>query len=72
MKVYDGEAILASEALQLPENAGVTTHWVDFDVGEAGVKDLRFTLDALPGERNTINNTQFRVMEVPEDRRGIL
>ncbi|MCY3731042.1 MAG: VWA domain-containing protein, partial [Rhodospirillaceae bacterium] len=54
LKVYDGDAILVSEAVALAGDAGVTTHWVDFDVGDAGVKDLRFALDAIPGERNTI------------------
>jgi uncharacterized membrane protein len=72
LKVYDGDAILASETLALPDRSGVTTHWVEFDVGEAGVKDLRFAVDALPGEHNTVNNVQFRVFEVPEDRRRIL
>jgi len=72
LKVYNGGEILASEELDLPDRDGVTTHWVDFDVGDAGVKDLSFVLDAVPGERNTINNAQFRVLEVPEDRRRIL
>ncbi len=72
LKVYDGDAILASEELTLPDNAEVTSHWVEFDVGEAGVKDLRFALDALPGERNTKNNEQYRAVNVPEDRRVIL
>ena len=72
LKVYDGDAILVSEAVTLAGDAGVTTHWVDFDVGDAGVKDLRFALDAFPGERNTINNAQFRTVQVPEDRRRIL
>ena len=72
LKVYDGDAILVSEAVALAGDAGVTTHWVDFDVGDAGVKDLRFALDAIPGERNTINNAQFRTVQVPEDRRRIL
>lgn len=72
LKIYDGDAILASEPIQLPSTAGVTTRWIDIDVGEAGVRDLRFTLDALPGEQNLINNTQLRPMEVPEQRRSIL
>ncbi|GIT15409.1 MAG: hypothetical protein CM1200mP36_11650 [Gammaproteobacteria bacterium] len=42
------------------------------DIGEAGVKDLQFVLDAMPGERNTINNAQYRTIDVPEDRRRIL
>ena len=65
LKIYDGDAILASEDLELPDRDGVTTHWVDLDVGDAGVKDLQFILDAVPGERNTVNNAQFRVLEVP-------
>jgi len=72
LKIYDGDAILASEALELQGSAGLTTHWVDFDIGEAGVKDLRFVLDPIPGERNTINNAQYRAIQIPEDRRRIL
>jgi uncharacterized membrane protein len=72
LKVYDGDAILTSEAIQLPGSTGVTTRWVDIDVGEAGVRDLRFALDALPDETNVINNSRLRPMEVPEQRRHIL
>lgn len=72
LKVYDGDAILASEAIQLPNSAGVTTRWVDVDVGDVGVRDLRFTLDPVAGETNLVNNTQSRPMEVPERRRHIL
>jgi uncharacterized membrane protein len=72
LKVYDGDAILASEQIQLPNTTGVTTRWVDIDVGKAGVRDLTFALDALPGETNTINNSRLRPMEVPEQRRHIL
>ncbi len=72
LKVYDGDAILTSEALQLPGTTGVTTRWVDIEVGAAGVRDLRFALDALPDETNVINNSRLRPMEVPEQRRHIL
>jgi uncharacterized membrane protein len=72
LKVYDGDAILASESIQLPSSTGVTTRWVDIDVGESGVRDLKFALDALPNETNVINNSRLRPMEVPEQRRHIL
>jgi uncharacterized membrane protein len=72
LKVYDGDAIIASEAIQLPNTTGVTTRWVDIDVGKAGVRDLRFALDAMPGETNVVNNSRLRPMEVPEQRRHIL
>src|SRR5690606_11523811 len=72
LKVYDGDAILAAETIQLPNRAGVTTRIIGLEVGDAGIKDLRFTLDPLPGERNLVNNTQLRPMEVPDERRHIL
>ena len=72
LKVYDGEKILASQPVPLPSGSGVTTRWIDLDVGPVGVRDLRFVLDALPGEPNTINNSRLRPMEVPQQRRNIL
>jgi len=72
LKVYDGDAILASEVIELPDQAGVTTRWIDLEVGDAGIRDLRFTIDAVEDETNLINNTQLRPMEVPQSRRSIL
>lgn len=72
LKVYDGDAILASESIQLPNQAGVTTRWIDIDVGESGISDLRFTVDPISGESNLVNNTQLRPMEVPSRRRHVL
>jgi uncharacterized membrane protein len=72
LKVYDGDAILATESIELPDQAGVTTRLIDIDVGTAGIRDLRFALDAFAGETNTINNVQQRPMEVPERRRSVL
>ena len=71
LKVYDGDAILASEAIQLPDEPGVTTRWIELEVGEAGIRDLRFAIDAIPGETNLINNVQRRPLEVPERRRSV-
>ena len=72
LRVYDGDAVMASEEVSLPAGTGITTRWVEFDVGDAGVKDLRFSLDPLPGEGNLTNNTQYRTVVVPEARRSIL
>ncbi len=72
LRVYDGDAVVASEPVTLPVGAGITTRWVEFDVGDAGVKDLRFSLDPRPGERNVINNTLHRTVVVPGARRSIL
>ncbi len=72
LKVYDGDSIIASEPIDLPAQAGVTTRLIDIDVGDAGVRDLRFSVDAIGGEQNLVNNTQIRPLEVPERRRRIL
>ncbi|WP_428101638.1 glutamine amidotransferase [Candidatus Rariloculus sp.] len=72
LKVYDGDSIIASEQIDLPPQAGVTTRWIDIDVGDAGVRDLRFSVDAIGDEPNLVNNTQIRPLEVPERRRRIL
>jgi len=72
LKVYDGDAILASETIALPDQAGVTTRWVDLEVGDSGIRDLRFTIDPVPGETNLVNNTQLRPLEVPQRRRSVL
>jgi uncharacterized membrane protein len=72
LKVYDGDAILASQAIQLPNTTGITTRVVDLEVGKPGVRDLKFAIDPLPGETNVVNNVQMRPMEVPEQRRHIL
>lgn len=72
LKVYDGDAILTTETIELPDRAGVTTRLVDLDVGQAGIRDLRFAVDAWAGEVDTINNVQLRPLEVPERRRSVL
>ena len=72
LKVYDGDAIVASETIRLPARAGVTTRSIDIDIGEPGIRDLRFTLEPLPEERNLVNNTQLRPIEVPSERRHVL
>lgn len=72
LKVYDGDTLLASRDLVLPANANVTTHQVELRAGEPGTRDLRFTIDPLPNERNIINNTRAQVLDVPAERRHIL
>src|SRR5690606_19878359 len=36
LKVYDGDAIIASQTIDLPDRAGIATRWIDLDVGEPG------------------------------------
>jgi uncharacterized membrane protein len=79
LRVYDADALLAAQELKLTARTGsdtgpgyVSTARIEFPSKEAGVRDLRFTLDALDGERNTINNTRRHVLNVPGARRNVL
>jgi uncharacterized membrane protein len=72
LRIYDGERLLAARDLQLTGAGPITNQRIDFPAGEPGTHDLRFTLDALQGERDTINNTRTEVLHVPADRRRIL
>jgi uncharacterized membrane protein len=72
LRVYDGDKLLASKMLDLSADAGITTNTVEFPSGVAGVRDLRFTLDPLEGERNVINNSRTHVIDVNLRRRHIL
>jgi uncharacterized membrane protein len=72
LRVYDGDTLLASNEVQLSADAGVTTHTISIPAGDPGVRDLRFTLDPLPNERNVINNTRMQVIDVEPRKRNIL
>jgi len=79
LRIYDRDTLLAARDLKLSATTGsagaaenATTVRVEFPAGDAGVRDLRMTLDPLPGERNVVNNTRRRVVNVPPLRRNIL
>jgi uncharacterized membrane protein len=77
LRVYDHDTLLAARDLQLGTGTDVDKETVsrvriEFPAGNAGVRDLRFTLDPLANERNLINNTRRLVLNVPSARRNIL
>ena len=72
LSVRDGSRVLASKQITLPRGQTVHTESVDFDAGEAGIRNLTFQLDPLPDETLVGNNALSRVIEIPRDRRKIL
>lgn len=72
LRVYDRETLVAARDIQLPQEATSTSLTIDLPAGEPGTHELRFALDPLEGERNTINNSRTRVVDVPATRRNIL
>ena len=72
LRVYDGPKLLAAQKIELSADAGITTYNIEVPAGEAGVRDLRFTVDPLENERNVINNSRMHVVDVSTRRRHIL
>ena len=68
----DGDKILASKDVELRRGERVQVEMVDFSAGEPGLRDLSFTVEPLPGETITGNNTLSRVMDVPQGRKRVL
>ncbi|MCB9385742.1 MAG: hypothetical protein H6509_14090 [Bryobacterales bacterium] len=72
ISVKDGDNVLASKEVALRRGENVQVEMVDFSAGEPGLRDLSFTVDPLPGEEITGNNTLSRVMDVPRGRKRVL
>src|SRR5690606_22010311 len=56
LKVYDRDVLVATRTVALESETGQTSVSIDVPAGEPGTHELRFVLDPLPEERNTINN----------------
>jgi hypothetical protein len=72
LRIYDGETLLAARDIEIEGTGPLSHHTVDFSAGNPGMHDLRFSLDALPGETTLINNSRAEVLNVPAARRRIL
>ncbi|MFC4310122.1 hypothetical protein ACFPN2_13610 [Steroidobacter flavus] len=72
LRVYDRDNLVAARDVKLRTDAATTQVSLDLPAGQAGTHELRFVLDPLEGERNVINNSRTRVVNVPATRRGIL
>jgi len=72
LRVYDRDNLIAARDLKLRPEATSTQLSLDLPAGQAGTHELRFVLEPLDGERNVINNSRTRVVNVPATRRSIL
>jgi len=66
-----GGAVLASQEVVL-KNTPEQVETVEFMAGKGGVKEIEARMDPLPGESNTLNNWQHRVLDVEKGKRRIL
>jgi uncharacterized membrane protein len=72
LAVRDGDKVLASREITLASDGTVQTEALPFNAGAAGVKSLRFSIDVIPGETNTQNNSVTRELDVTTGKRKIL
>lgn len=70
--VRDGDHVLASQPVTLRPGEPVRREWIDFGAGDAGVRNLTFAVEPVPGEEIQGNNARMRVIDVPRRRRRIL
>jgi uncharacterized membrane protein len=72
LAVRDSGKVLASRDIVLQGDGAAQTETVPFNAGDAGVKNLQFSLDALPSEDNKNNNALTRVLYVDNAKPRVL
>jgi len=70
--VRDSGKVLTSRDIVLQGDGAAQTETVLFSAGEAGVKNLQFSIDALPAEDNKNNNALTRVLYVDNATPNVL
>src|ERR1700691_4646763 len=72
LAVRDSGKVLTSRDIVLKGDGAAQTETVLFNAGDAGVKNLQFSIDPLPEEENKNNNTLTRVLYVDNAKPRIL
>ena len=72
LSVRDSGKILTSRDVVLQGDGAAQTESVLFNAGDAGVKNLQFSIDPLPEEDNKNNNTLTRVLYVDNAKPRVL
>ena len=72
LTVKDGGKVLATRDITLKKENAQQTEAIVFNAGDAGVKNLAFSIEALAGEENAANNQLTRVLNVDAVRPRIL
>ncbi len=72
VSVRDGAKVLASETVEVKPDGATQSTTVVFSAGPAGPRTVQVTLDPLPGEENTSNNSLTRLINVTSRKPRIL
>jgi uncharacterized membrane protein len=68
----EGEKVLASKQITFSSGGKIQSENLPLSAGEAGAKTIQFSIDAMPGETNKLNNAVTRLVNVESDKRRIL
>jgi uncharacterized membrane protein len=72
ISIRDGDKPLGSKSVNLSPDGVLQTESLFFSPGDAGARDLRFTISLMPGEENLKNNEAIRPLLVSEAKRRVL
>lgn len=72
VRVYDGDELLATEAVQLPADTTTTTAKVNLDLRDAGYHRLQFSVDGVDTEPELRNNVRSTLVKVEEQQFRVL
>ncbi len=72
LRVRDAGTLIAARKIALPNDASTVRTEIDFDAGDAGIRELSFELAPPPGDQLAANNRLDRLLTVSERRRRIL
>jgi len=72
VSVHDAGKVVSSEEVTLPADGVSQTENVVFNAGPAGPRTVQITVDPVPGEENTANNTLTRLVNVSGRKARIL
>jgi len=64
LAVREAGKVLAARDITFKGDGAVQTEAILFNAGDAGVKNLEFSIDPLPQEENRLNNSATRVLNV--------
>jgi uncharacterized membrane protein len=72
LRVYDGDELLATELVQLPDNVAMTTVPVSITLRDAGYHRLRFSVEGTGAEQERRNNERSLLVKVEEQQFRVL
>lgn len=72
VRVYDGDDLLATETVRLPENVSMTTAPISVDLREAGYHRLQFSVEGPDNEPERRNNEHSALVKVEEQQFRVL